>query len=106
MSAAAFRRIALGFEGAREGAHGGHPDFRTAKGKVFASLGYPGPEWAVVMLSPEQQSMLVDSEPETFEPVNGTWGRRGSTKVKLSEVDASTLRSALGMAFRNVTEKK
>jgi len=102
MSVAAFRRIALGFEGAIEKAHGGHPDFRTSKGKVFASLGYPSKEWGVVKLTPEQQQMLVAAEPKVFEPVNGTWGLRGSTKVKLTEADAKTLRSALGMAFANV----
>jgi len=37
---AAFRKLALSFEGASEGAHGGHADFR-AGGKVFATLGYP-----------------------------------------------------------------
>ena len=103
MSEAAFRRIALGFAGAVERAHGGHPDFRTAKGKVFASLGYPGREWGVVKLTPEQQQMLVSAEPGIFEPVNGTWGLRGNTKVRLSEVDGTTLRSALGMAFGNVS---
>jgi hypothetical protein len=103
MSTAAFRKVALGFEGAVEKAHGGHPDFRTPKGKVFASLGYPTKEWGVVKLTPEQQQMLVSTEPEVFEPVNGTWGLRGNTKVKLSEADAKTLRSALGMAWQNVS---
>ena len=102
MSAGAFRKIALGFDGAVEKAHGGHPDFRTPKGKVFASLGYPGKEWGVVKLTPEQQQMLVGAEPGVFEPVNGTWGLRGNTKVKLSEADTKTLRSALGMAWQNV----
>jgi hypothetical protein len=103
MSVAAFRRIGLGFDGAVEKAHGGHPDFRTPKGKVFASLGYPSKEWGVVKLTPEQQQMLVGAEPRTFEPVNGTWGLRGNTKVKLSEADARTLRSALSMAWQNVS---
>ena len=103
MSAATFRRIALRFDGAVEGAHGGHADFRSPKGKVFASLGYPSKEWGVVKLTPEQQQMLVGAEPKVFEPVNGTWGLRGNTKVRLSAADATTLRSALGMAFANVT---
>ena len=102
MSAGAFRKIALGFEGAIEKAHGGHPDFRTPNGRVFASLGYPGKDWGVVKLTPEQQQMLVGAEPRVFEPVNGTWGLRGNTKVKLSEADTKTLRSALGMAWQNV----
>ena len=83
MTPAAFRKLALSLEGAMEGAHGGHPDFR-AGGKVFASLGYPGAEWGMVKLAPEQQQMLVSAEPGMFVPVKGTWGLRGATSVRYS----------------------
>jgi hypothetical protein len=33
MTPAAFRKLALSLEGAIEGAHGGHPDFRAKPGK-------------------------------------------------------------------------
>ena len=38
MTAKQFRRIALGMEGAVEGSHMSHPDFRAANGKIFATL--------------------------------------------------------------------
>ena len=105
MKPVSFRKLALSLEGAIEGAHGGHPDFR-AGGKVFASLGYPGAEWGMVKLAPEQQQMLVSAEPEMFVPVKGTWGLRGATSVRLTDVDGRTMRSALTMAWRNVTAPK
>jgi hypothetical protein len=105
MTPAGFRKIALSLEGAIEGAHGGHADFR-AGGKVFATLGYPGKEWGMVKLTPDQQQMVVDAEPDIFVPVKGTWGLRGATSVRLSTADARTLRSALAMALRNVTAAK
>jgi hypothetical protein len=105
MTPAVFRRIALSLDGAVEGAHGGHADFR-AGGKVFATLGYPGKDWGMVKLAPEQQQMLVSAEPAMFTPVKGSWGVRGATSVRLAEVDARTLRSALTMAFQNVTAAK
>jgi hypothetical protein len=105
MTPAAFRKLALSFGGAVEGAHGGHADFR-AGGKVFATLGYPGKDWGMVKLAPEQQQMLVAAEPDIFVPVKGTWGVRGATSVRLAEVDARTLRSALTMAWQNVTAPK
>jgi hypothetical protein len=105
MTPTAFRTLALSFEGATEGAHGGHPDFRAA-GKVFASLGYPGKEWGMVKLAPEQQQMLVSAEPGMFIAVKGTWGLRGATSVRLAAADARTMRSALTMAWRNVTGAK
>jgi hypothetical protein len=102
MTPLSFRKLALSLEGATEGAHGGHPDFR-AGGKVFASLGYPGKEWGMVKLAPEQQQMLVAAEPKMFVPVKGTWGLRGATSVRLAGADARTMRSALTMAWQNVT---
>jgi hypothetical protein len=102
MTPAAFRKLALSFDGAVEQAHGGHPDFR-AGGKVFASMGYPNKESGVVKLTPEQQEMLVAAEPAIFAAVNGTWGLRGYTKVSLPAADARTMKSALSMAWKNVT---
>jgi hypothetical protein len=37
MNVGAFRRIALSLEGAEEGSHMGHPDFRV-NGRIFATL--------------------------------------------------------------------
>jgi hypothetical protein len=102
MTPAAFRKLALSFDGAVEQAHGGHPDFR-AGGKVFASMGYPDKESGVVKLTPEQQEMLVATEPAMFAAVTGTWGLRGYTKVNLPAADATTMKSALSMAWKNVT---
>jgi hypothetical protein len=105
MTPAAFRKLVLSLEGATEGAHGGHADFRS-HGRVFATLGYPGKDWGMVKLNPEQQQMLVAAEPAMFVPVKGTWGLRGATSVRLAEVDARTLMSALAMALGNVAAPK
>ena len=104
MSAARFRKIALSFPGALEGAHHGKTDFRVNK-RIFATLGYPDAGWGMVKLTPEQQSVLVDAEPEIFRPVPGAWGKGGATNVRLGKADATTLKSALTMAWRNIAEK-
>ena len=102
MTPAAFARLALALDGAIQGSHGGHPDFR-AGGKVFASMGFKGPDSATVKLTPEQQEMLVAAEPAIFTPVTGTWGHRGYTMIHLPAADATTMKSALAMAWKNVT---
>ncbi|CAN5627671.1 hypothetical protein BH10PSE6_BH10PSE6_47630 [soil metagenome] len=102
MTPAAFAKLALAFDGATQGAHGGHADFR-AGGKVFASLGFKGPDSATVKLTPEQQEMLVATEPAIFSAVTGTWGQRGYTMIHLPAADATTMKSALAMAWKNVT---
>jgi len=105
MTPAAFAKLALTLDGAIEGAHGGHPDFRVG-GKVFATLGYPDAAHAMVKLTPDQQRMLVDAEPAMFVAVKGSWGLRGATQLRLSATDPTTARSALAMAWQNVGAAK
>ena len=104
MSASHFRRAALALPGAVEGAHQRTADFRVGK-RIFATLGYPDDGWGMVKLTPEQQSMLVEAEPEIFRPVPGGWGKQGYTNVLLAKADATTLKSALAMAWKNVAPK-
>ncbi len=101
MSSIRFRRVALALPGAVEGAHQGHADFRIGK-RIFATLGYPDDDWGMVKLTPEQQAMLVEAEPDIFRPVPGGWGKHGSTNVRLAKADVVTLRSALTMAWQNL----
>ena len=98
---ARFRHMALALPGAVEGAHQGTADFRVGK-RIYATLGYPDDAWGMVKLTPEQQSMLVEAEPEIFRPVPGGWGKQGYTNVLLAKADATTLQSALTMAWKNV----
>jgi hypothetical protein len=104
MSSNRFRRVALSLPGAIEGSHQGHADFRAGK-RIFATLGYPDEKWGTVMLTPEQQSVLVEAEPDIFRPVPGGWGKRGSTNVRLAQADQTTLQSALTLAWTNVAPK-
>jgi hypothetical protein len=104
MTPAGFRRLALSFPGSEERAHMGHPDFRV-RGKIFATLGWPDETWGMVNLTPDEQALFIESNPTIFEAVPGAWGRRGSTKVRLKEVDAATLRSALAAAWCNKAPK-
>jgi hypothetical protein len=104
MSKARFRKTAMALSDVTEGAHHSHADFRVGK-RIFATLGYPDDAWGMVKLLPEQQALLVETEPEMFRPVPGAWGRNGSTNVRLAKIDQVTLRSALKMAWRNVAPK-
>jgi hypothetical protein len=104
MTADDFRRLALSLPHASESAHHGHPDFRL-KGKIFATLGYPDTDWAMVKLTPAQQRRLKKAEPDTFRPVKGAWGVKGATNVILAEADAKAVRAALVLAWKNVATK-
>ena len=97
-----FRRIALGMQGASEGAHMAHPDFR-ANGRIFATIA-PDAKWGMVKLSPEQQQEFVSAEPETFVPATGAWGRSGCTMVQLATADRATLGEAMTLAWQGTVK--
>ena len=76
-----------------------HPDFRVG-GKIFASLGYPDDEHAVVILSPDVQEGFVADFPRAFAAVKGAWGKRGSTQISLAEADGDAVAKAVRLAWR------
>lgn len=108
MTADEFRRLALSFPEAVEGGHMGHADFRVG-GRIFATLGYPSARSAVVMLTPQDQDLIVRDHPRAFAPVAGKWGASGSTAIALDAVEAAAtpaVRAALDAAWRRRAPKR
>ncbi|HEX9163724.1 MAG TPA: MmcQ/YjbR family DNA-binding protein [Thermoanaerobaculia bacterium] len=101
MTADDFRSLALALPGAEERAHMQHPDFRV-RGKIFATLGSPDDEWAMVKLTPDQQELFVRLAPESFKPVKGSWGAKGATNVNLKKAKKKTAKEALLAAHANI----
>ena len=89
-------------EGAVEGAHMGHPDFRV--GGRIATL-HQDLSAGMVKLTPEQQQQFVKTQAGGFAPENGAWGMQGSTRVQLSDVDEDALGEALTLAWQNTINK-
>ena len=100
-----FRELALSFPEAIESAHMHHPDFRV-DGKIFATIGYPNENSAMVKLSPDQQKEFVRSSPGVFTTAKGAWGRQGSTIVYLPAATIDIVREALTAAWRNTAPKR
>jgi|SRR5215813_1769558 len=100
-----FRQLALTFPEAIESAHMHHPDFRVG-GRIFATLGYPNKNSAVVKLTPGEQKDFVRTNPEVFKGVKGTWGRQGSTNVYLPAATNAVVNQALTAAWRNTAPKR
>ena len=94
-----FRHLALKLEGAIEGAHMGHPDFR-ANGKIFATL-YPDGASGMVKLTPEQQQDFMNADAAAFALASGAWGRQGCTTVRLDSVAEDKLGEAMTLAWQN-----
>ena len=98
-----FRAMALTFRDAVESSHFGTADFRV-RGKIFATLREADGR-AVLKLSPDEQQLVMATSPGLFEPVSGSWGSKGWTRVVLDGGDAQAVRHAMGMAWRSVAPK-
>jgi hypothetical protein len=103
MTADDFRDIALSMNGAVEGSHMGHPDFR-ANGRIFATL-RSNDTLGMVALAPEEQRQFMREHPQMFEPSSGAWGRQGATDVRLAAADRATVRGAMVLAWEAVVAK-
>jgi len=105
ITAQEFRGIALSHAGAVESAHMRHPDFRIS-GRIFASLGYPDEEHAMVRLTPADQAAFIRRNPEAFAPSAGAWGLSGCTRVHLPRANRSILETAMRAAVAYAQSKE
>jgi hypothetical protein len=60
----------------------------------------------MVKLTPEEQRELLRTNPETFEPSAGAWGRQGCTNVILERADVAAVRGALLLAWHAIRKLK
>lgn len=104
VTAADFRRIALGMEGAEQGSHMGAEDFRVG-GRIFATLASVKQGYGNLMLTLEQQAAFVEELPGVFLPIPGGWGRMGMTHIRLAEADEDVLTGALRTAWKLRVDK-
>ena len=100
-----FRELALSFPEAIESAHMHHPDFRVG-GRIFATLGYPDGDCAMIKLPRDEQREFVRSSPGVFTTAKGAWGRQGSTIVYLPAATIDIVREALTAAWHNTAAKR
>ena len=94
--------MALGLPGARQDSHFGKRDFRVGK-RIFLTL--PEPGRAVVKLQPDQQAMLLDTQPGLAAPVPGGWGAKGWTSLWFDGAERAAVGHIVEIAWRNVAPK-
>ena len=99
-----FRRIVLGLEGAVEGSHMGHPDFRV-NGRIFASLHGTPQVGMAALTAPDQQRFVADA-PEVFYPAAGAWGAMGCTLIRLAHANEDAVGEAVTLAWQLALTKK
>lgn len=91
------RREALRIEGAFEGAHQGHPDFRGEKG-IFATL-WPGKRKSVLRLPMEFALSLEEDRPEIFRVVSKP-NKAAWLEIQLSKIRVIEFKELLEIAWQ------
>ena len=104
MTPGEFRVVALSMPEAIESSHFDTADFRV-RNKIFATL-READSRAVLKLAPDQQHLLMETNPGLFEPVKGSWGLKGWTRVVLANADEAGLRHAMNIAWRGVAPNR
>ncbi len=82
----------------------GHPDFRAANGKIFATLTEDETR-GMASLTPDEQFECMKRAPEVFVPAAGAWGRQGATMIVLAKADEEMVGEAVTLAWRSASAK-
>jgi hypothetical protein len=97
------RRIALALPEAEERETFGQATFRV-RDRIFAMLA-PDGRTAVVKATPEEQALLLSSDPQTF-AYAAYVGRFGWVSVQMATVEPDLLRGLLTEAWRRSAPKR
>jgi hypothetical protein len=103
LSVAEVRKLALSLDDAIELPHFERVSFRVNK-KIFATMAEKE-NIAVVMLSPEDQSVFCAYDKTKMYPVPNKWGKKGATIVVLKKVRKDIFKDALITAYCRVAPK-
>jgi hypothetical protein len=102
-----FRSLALSLPLAIEKPHFERASFRidAPRGKTIATL-LESNATANVFLTPDEQDILIESNPAVFSKVPNKWGDKGATTLLLAKCDERTALSVLKMSWRHAAPPK
>jgi len=96
------RKLAMSFPDVVELPHFERTSFRIKGKKIFMTMKEPE-QFAVLMLTPEDQSVFIKSPDGAVYPVPNKWGLHGATIFNLKKVKKGLFKDALSCAFRSKT---
>lgn len=104
ISPAQYHDIALSLPHAAQGSHFEAMDFRVG-GKIFATW-REDKRQAVVKLTSDDQTLMLETMPGVLARLPGGWGLKGWTKLNLDAANEDEVRHVLTVAWRTVAPKK
>lgn len=92
------RKMAMSFPGTVELPHFDRTSFRAGGKKIFMTM-KEDEQFAVLMLTPEEQSLFSSSPDGSIYPVPNKWGLHGATIVNLKKVKKGLFKDAVTCAW-------
>lgn len=99
-----FEEFALSFPETEKRPHFDRVGYRIVGKRMFATYRAKD-HTANVFLSPAEQSLFVEIDPDSIYPVPNKWGDKGATTFDLNVVSAEVLREALWSAYNEILKK-
>jgi len=102
ISVADVRKLAMAIPGTVERPHFDRASFRANDKRIFMTL-KEDEQVAVLLLSPEEQSVFIKSPDGAVYPVPNKWGLQGATIFNLKKVKKTLFKDAMNCAWqRNI----
>lgn len=92
------RKLAMSFPGTVERPHFDRASFRVNDKRIFMTM-KEDEQFAVLMLTPEDQSVFIKSPDRAVHPIPNKWGLNGATFFNLKKVKKSLFKDALNCAW-------
>lgn len=100
-----FIKMALSFEGTEQVPHFERQGFKATGKRMFATYLNKN-NTANIFLTPEEQSVFCQIDPENIYPVPNKWGQKGATTFQLNLVSREIVMEALFSAYSEVLKSK
>lgn len=100
-----FREMALSFPNTEEAPHFDRVGFKVTGRRMFASY-LAADNTANVFLTPKEQKLFCETDPDNIYPVANKWGIKGATTFVLDRVARETVSEALLSAYNEVARQK
>ncbi len=100
-----FKEMALSFPGTEHKPHFERTGFGITGKRMFATY-LPKDNTANIFLTPVEQSVFCQVQPDCIYPVPNKWGLKGATTFVLSKVSKKLVMEALQAAYNSVDKGK
>ncbi|HYF29496.1 MAG TPA: MmcQ/YjbR family DNA-binding protein [Chitinophagaceae bacterium] len=96
-----FIKMALSFNGAEQVPHFERIGFKIHGKRMFTTY-FDKDNPANIFLTPKEQAVFCESDPENIYPVPNKWGEKGATTFNLNRVQKELVLEALLSAYNEV----